>query len=141
MTEEQTFRNEILALIRACEGCVLATIGADGMPHLRAMSSNIEDDFEVWFATSASSRKMKDVAANPVAAVYYQKKDGWDNVVISGRAQEITDKSVKQKLWKDDWKQYWPDGPDSPDYGILQVATERVDYQDTTGMRTRTLKI
>jgi general stress protein 26 len=128
-------------LMKGCQACVLVTVGPEGEPRVRPMAMLPTEGPDVWFATSKSSRKMKDVAANPKVAVYFERKDDYSNVVVTGRAEEVTDEETKRKLWKDDWKTYWPDGPGSPDYALLKVTAQRIHYMDSKAYSVESIEL
>ena len=39
---------------------------------------------------------------------------------------------MKDELWEDDWARYWPDGAGDPDYVLIKVTPESVDFLDLT---------
>jgi general stress protein 26 len=128
-------------LMKGCQACVLVTVGPEGAPRVRPMAMLPTEDLDVWFATGKSSRKMQDVAVNPKVAVYFERKDDYSNVVVTGHAAEVTDEAIKSELWKEEWKAYWPDGPGSKDYAILKVTAQRIDYMDAKAFKVETVEL
>jgi pyridoxamine 5'-phosphate oxidase len=61
--------NEARASVRAPEATALATVGADGRPGLRMVLLQRFDEAGLVFHTNYASRKARDLAANPHAAL------------------------------------------------------------------------
>lgn len=85
--------------------CALITIDSTGMPQARTMNPfPPADGFEIWFATSRTSRKVKDIRHNPNVCVYWSDhvhSNGY--VSVNGIAEVIDDKQLliekKRAYW------------------------------------------
>ncbi len=86
--------------------CGLVTIDSTGQPQTRTMNPfPANNDFITWFATSRSSRKVREIRNNPKVSVYYANHlsaKGYVN--ISGRAEVIDDKELLKKMKRDYWE-------------------------------------
>ncbi|MHB9133847.1 MAG: pyridoxamine 5'-phosphate oxidase family protein [Armatimonadota bacterium] len=121
MTENKI--NEAVALLRACPVSYLATV-EDGGPSVRPMmTARVDDDGTVWYATGATSAKMRQVAQNPkvCVSVYQDLVD----VRVYGTAEIVGDPAVKAELWQDGWAQYFG-SKDDPSYGLIKITPTRV---------------
>ena len=111
--------------------CGLVTIDAAGLPQTRTMNPfPVKDDFVIWFATSRTSEKVKEIRNNPNVNVYFAdhgKAIGY--VSISGKAEVIDDKELLVKMKRD----YWEGIPDWKDVFVLikikPVSMEVIDYK------------
>jgi general stress protein 26 len=106
--------------------CGLVTVDSTGQPQTRTMNpfpSN--DQFITWFATSRSSRKVKEIRNNPRVSVYFANHSiakGYVN--ISGTAQVIDDKDLLMKMKRD----YWNSIPDWKDiFVLIKIVPERIE--------------
>jgi pyridoxine/pyridoxamine 5'-phosphate oxidase len=76
--------------------CGLVTIDSTGQPQVRTMNpfpANIE--FITWFATSRSSRKVKEIENNPKVCVYFANHSSAEGYInINGTAEVIDDKEL-----------------------------------------------
>lgn len=85
--------------------CALVTIDSTGQPQIRTMNPFPQnDDFITWFATSRSSRKVREIKNNPKVCVYYADHTvakGYVN--ITGTAEVIDDKDLLLKMKRDYW--------------------------------------
>jgi len=93
--------------------CGLVTIDSSGQPQIRTMNPfPVKDDFLIWFATSRTSRKVKEIKNNPKVCVYFANHlsaKGYVN--INGSASVIDDRELLIKMKRDYWNgiQGWQD--------------------------------
>ena len=73
----------------------LATASAEGVPHVSIVSSAVEDDV-VWVATYKSSRKGRNLAANPRAMIMWE---GDAEVYVDVDVELVDDAATKERLW------------------------------------------
>ena len=67
----------------------LATVDARGRPAVRAMDAEAPgEDMVVWLATNPSSRKVRQIRAEPQVALYYLDADGPGYVTLVGSASQ-----------------------------------------------------
>ena len=122
----------------------LTTIDESGKPYTRAMFNlrneeifptlskvfkDHNDDLLVYFSTNTSSSKVKHVRKNPNVAVYYcvaEPKD-FRGIMLGGVIEIITDQKIKENLWLDWWKTYYPKGVTDEDYTILCLLPKFVE--------------
>ena len=90
--------------------CALVTVDAEGQPQVRTMNPfPAGDQLITWFATSRTSRKVKEIKNNPKVCVYWAdhiSAKGYVN--ITGTAEIIDDKELLLKMKRD----YWSGIPD-----------------------------
>ncbi len=106
--------------------CGLVTIDSTGQPQVRTMNPfPANDDLVVWFATSRSSRKVRELKNNPKVAVYFSNHNtaiGYVN--ISGKAEVIDDKDLLKKMKRD----YWEGIPNWQDiFVLIKIIPERLE--------------
>jgi general stress protein 26 len=93
-------------MIKEIPFCGLVTIDSTGIPHLRTMNpfpANAE--FITWFATSRSSRKVREIKNNPRVCVYYADLTSAKGYVsITGIAEVVDDKNLLLKMKRDYWE-------------------------------------
>jgi general stress protein 26 len=86
--------------------CALVTVDSTGQPQVRTMNPfPPNDELVTWFATSRSSRKVREIRNNPRVCVYYaDHKAAKGYVSITGRAEVIDDKDLLVKMKRDYWQ-------------------------------------
>lgn len=92
-------------IIKGTSYCGLATVDAAGQPQMRTMNPfPVNDEFITWFATSRTSRKVKEIKNNPGVCVYYADHSSAKGYVsITGTAEVIDDKELLVKMKRDYW--------------------------------------
>ena len=84
---------EITAFINNSRNTTMATIGADGQPHLVAMWYAVIDG-ELWFETKAKSQKVVNLKRNPTITCLIEDGLTYDTlrgVAIEGQAEIVED--------------------------------------------------
>jgi len=80
---------------------VLATVDADGMPHVRWMSTLSLQEFPKLYAmTSPASRKLDHIRANPNVTWMFTTEGSSMVVNLSGKATVVTDQSAINRIWR-----------------------------------------
>ena len=104
-------------IIKETTYCALVTIDSTGQPQVRTMNPfPANDELITWFATSRTSRKVKEIKNNPKVCVYYANHmtaKGYVN--ITGTAEVIDDKELLLKMKRD----YWENIPDWQNIFVL----------------------
>ena len=47
-----------------------------------------------------------------------------------GTAEVVQDEQTKAEMWEDEWQQFFTKGKDDPEYCLLKVSAETVEYRD-----------
>jgi general stress protein 26 len=97
--------------------CGLVTIDSTGQPQVRTMNPfPANNEFITWFATSRSSRKVREIKNNPKVCVYFANHISAKGYVnITGTAEVIDDKELLKKMKRD----YWENIPNWQDIFVL----------------------
>jgi general stress protein 26 len=113
---------------------LLVTIAADGFPQSRPMTLVAHDDRTLWFPTSRGSRKVAQIETHREVTVLFADGDRYNYASFHGMASLDPDRDRARKLWRDEWQDDWPLGPEDPDYALLRVDGMRGYYlHGTTG--------
>lgn len=115
ISAQQAFSRDTLItaaheIIKATHYCALVTMDSTGQPQVRTMNPfPANDELITWFATSRTSRKVREIKSNPKVCVYYADHVAAKGYVsITGTAQVIDDKELLIKMKRD----YWSGIPD-----------------------------
>ncbi len=121
-------RRKLWNLIDSCETAVLISQGNDGFSHARIMERiKVNGLEEIWFATEAQERKLAEIAREPRVTVFYSHPNkSW--ACVYGIAEAVQEQSLKSRFWKDDWEQYWPEGPLSENYVLIRIVPVLGEY-------------
>jgi general stress protein 26 len=85
--------------------CGLVTIDSLGQPQIRTMNPfPVKNDFVIWFGTSRTSRKVREIKNNPNVSVYFANHltaKGYVN--INGSASVIDNRELLIQMKRDYW--------------------------------------
>ena len=119
----------------------LATSDGD-QPRVRPVSPIVEDDMSVWVATSAGSRKVKQIRQNPrISLAFVQHPRGEKAATVIGEAEIVRDLEQKKRVWglsPYDPSQHFPDGPESEDYCVLKINIKKIEWWEDFESGTKT---
>lgn len=120
----------IWKIIEKPQTAALATISAGGAPWVRYVTIRAESDFTLTFCTGRSTRKAKQLMANPdvhLTCGNLQPPDDSAYLQIVGRAEIRSDAATKLNYWQEGWRRYFT-GPDDPDYIMVFIRPSRIEY-------------
>jgi len=123
---KDTLRIAAREIIQGTTYCGLVTMDSTGQPQVRTMNPfPVNDDFITWFATSRSSRKVREIKDNPKVCVYYADHTSAKGyVTITGKAEVIDNKELLAKMKRD----YWESIPDwQNNFVLIKVIPETMD--------------
>lgn len=116
------------AVMAAARYCALITLDADGAPQARTMEPfPADDDFTVWMATNKSTRKVRELANDPRATLYYLDAQGGAYATLTGVARVITDGDEKARRWKPEWDEFYVEGNRGDDYVLVRFVPHRLE--------------
>jgi len=110
-------------IIKETTYCALVTIDSTGQPQTRTMNPfPPNNELITWFATSRTSRKVREIKSNPKVCVYYANHVSAKGYVsIAGIAEVIDDKELLVKMKRD----YWNGIPDWQNKFVLIKITPK----------------
>ncbi len=120
------------ATMRRKQYCLLTNAGAEGVSARVLQPFPPGPDLDVWFGTSASSRKVAELQSDARATLAYADDDKSACVVLMGRIDVVESLELRQRRFMSSWYAFWPDGPTSPDYVLLHFVPQRLEVWDAT---------
>jgi general stress protein 26 len=116
------------ATLDAADFCFLITQGEAGGISARLMQHVKPDaDLTLWFGTSITSRKVREVQSIRRATVTCQDPQRPAYAVLVGEVAIAEHVEQWRRYWRDDWRTFWPEGPSARDYVLLRFACERLE--------------
>ena len=109
------------------DGAYLATVGADGRPHVTWVGIGYGDG-SLWTATFRSSQKARNLRHQRAVALHWTENP--DHLVFArARARLVDDPTEGRRLWAAgvlpyDPSRYWA-SPDDPELLFVELALER----------------
>ncbi|MHB1457500.1 MAG: pyridoxamine 5'-phosphate oxidase family protein [Armatimonadota bacterium] len=133
-------------IIGRCMFPAFTTIDENGFPQSRAMMvSGLDDDYTVYYITSRTSAKCSQIAANPSVSTLWtnvvEPMFDWGSVLVKGTASVTDAKSLRDRFWIDQLSNFFPGGPNDPNFVIIVVKPVELDLADNTMMFPERLKL
>lgn len=130
--EKQKLEQRITAALDKHKFGSLATV-ENNKPKSRYMAI-FHDGLNVYLATDRKTHKVEELQHNSNISLLlgFDGKSSPEIVEIEGTASITKDDSLRNKLWNPEMKR-WFNGPDDPDYVILDIHASRIQYSDEKG--------
>ena len=93
-------------------------------PHLLTMYSEEKNPLTVYMTTNTSSEKIKEIAENGKACLYFCEAGSFHGILLQGIVEHVTDKEFRQKVWQKGWEIYYPKGDE--DYSVLRFVPAKL---------------
>ena len=127
-------REHLFELLRDFDTTMLVTVDNDGGLHARPMAvASLEPDGDTYLVTSIESPKVAEVEHYPQVTLTFQINDQY--AALRGRAAIVRDRKLIEKLWKEPWKVWFPEGKDDPTIALLRFDADSGEYWDNSGMQ------
>jgi len=125
---------QLASLIKDVEVAMFTTTGVDGRLYSRPLGTQeVEFDGDLWFATSADSPKIAEIALDPRVNVAYASPSKNSYVSVAGTARVVDDRAKIEELWSPAMKLFFPEGKDDPNLRLIHVRAESAEYWDGPG--------
>ncbi len=108
--------------------CFLVTAVAQKYPSARLVEPILDlDNFTFYIGTHPQSRKVEEIAGCPLVTLAFGNESENANLIIYGKAAVIEESSMKRRYWKNNWRLFFSEGPDSDDYCVIKVVAEKME--------------
>jgi general stress protein 26 len=107
----------------------LATVDAEGRPHVRFVRGRIDDDLTIRCPTSMDTGKVRQIGRDPRVALACGDTDSTrpgTYFEIKGQARISTDAADRRRVW-DKRQERWYSGPDDPDFGVVVIRPTLIE--------------
>lgn len=112
---KEEIKNYIESVIKNAGIANFLTINSDNMPEARALcnaansnNDKIGENFVLYFATGDYSPKVQQILKNKNTSIYYCSETS--NLSLFGESEIVSDKKIKDIVWQESWKDYYPNG-------------------------------
>ncbi|ANF95371.1 pyridoxamine 5'-phosphate oxidase family protein [Paenibacillus bovis] len=114
--------------------CAFGTV-ENNKPKVRYMAV-YNEGLNIHLATDRKTQKVDELEQNPNCYLLLGYEKGGNNEVIEIEATcaVSTNDELKQRVWKDEFKN-WFSGPDDPDYVVLDITPQTIEYTDKEGQK------
>lgn len=118
-----------LELVEKSSTLILGTVDENGYPNSKALFKMEHDGLKhFWFGTNTSSMHLQQIIRNPKASVYAVDFKNFMGLTLLGTIKILQDQKSKQRLWREGFEMYYPQGVTDPDYSVLHFSTKVARY-------------
>src|SRR5512142_828240 len=123
-----TDSRDFATLLSAYRTALLTTLGPAGHFHSRpmAMHQTVRGE-EIWFATSASAKKCKDLASDPRCALTFFDSEDGGTISLSGVGEIIRDKKLLQEPGNPSGARGSPAGKQQAEGALTRVIPQHAE--------------
>jgi general stress protein 26 len=124
-------REHLIGIMRDFDTAMLTSHSNGGL-HARPMAvAEVRDDGTIVFVTDVVSPKIGEIQADAKVFVLMQGKLKF--VALTGYARVVYDKPQIDKLWKESWKTWFPNGKEDPSIRLIEVMPVDSEFWDNSG--------
>jgi general stress protein 26 len=131
LARPETMLAAVRATMAEAPDCWVATPSADGGVNMRVVMpiprSAGEDEWTISIATSGASRKAGEIRRSGRATLGYFHPRSRAYVALMGRAELVEDRAEIRARWRDEWRLYFPGGPDDPHTTFVRLRADRIE--------------
>lgn len=126
-TKTKQLEEQIIQVLNANQVCSFATIDGN-KPKVRYMAL-FHEGLTIYLTTSKKTDKVDELKDNPQVHILvgFDGKSSHDILQIQATAKVSADNALREKLWKDDMKE-WFEGPHDPNYVVLDITPSYIEY-------------
>ncbi len=137
MTQDSTIEAllDVAKQIMSAAGCAsLITIDESGLPSSRPVRTFPSDAelTKITIPTDSNSRKTVQARSHSRVVLSYIDVPTRGYVTVIGNAVLNDRLEDKKAIWVDPFLAFWPDGPESKDYLLIDVTPERIELRSFT---------
>ena len=126
-------RKHLHDVVNDFDVAMLVTHTADRM-HARPMAiACLDDGIGAYLVSEKNSLKIEEISANPHALLTFQGARTFAS--MHGELIVLHDRQLIEKMWKEAWKAWFPDGKSDPNIALLKFTAQEGEYWDNAGMK------
>jgi len=123
---------KLVDLMHHFENAMLVTHDGTRLDARPMAIAKVEDDGSLWFVTDRQSSKVMEIKASTDVGVTMQDSNQF--VYLAADASVIDNRVMLEKLWKDSWRTWFPDGVEDPKIVLLHITPRTGEYWDKAGL-------
>lgn len=130
-TAEQALASAKRQIARSSYAFIVTNSDNEAAPDARLVEPIFDDQsFTFWVGTSPSSRKVKQVQANPQVTLAFSSTKDNSTLIVKATASIVDDVATRAKKWKPYWRLFFPEGPKADDYILIKLDAVELEVLD-----------
>ncbi len=119
-------------LLKEFDTAMFVTRADDGHMHARPMAiADFAEDGTIYLVTGIHSPKVAEVEDNAIVTLTFQSPKRYAS--LCGRVAVTQDKALIERMWKEAWKVWFPQGKTDPAISLLRFDAQDGEYWDNSG--------
>jgi general stress protein 26 len=132
--QAQDMNGRLLEQLERFETAMLCTRQSNGTMRARPMRiARMQHNGDLWFVTGLGSGKVEEVLHDPGVVATFQSKTRF--VSLSGRAEIVGDEELLESLWRDAWREWFPEGRADPRLALIHVRATEAEFWDESAKK------
>ena len=121
-------------LLKDFDTAMLITRRQEGHLHARPMAvAELRADADAYFVTSIESPKVAEIEADADVLLTFHSASQY--AAVYGRINVIEDRALIERLWREPWRVWYPQGKADPSIVLLRFDAEHGEFWDNAGAR------
>ena len=122
-------------IVKGFDTAMFVTQAANGRIHARPMAiADLPDDGDIWFITGDHTGKVYEIQEHQeVNLVFHDNRK--TSLSVSGTAQLVRDQAHVNRIWKDTFRTWFPQGKEDPSICLIRVKPAEAEFWDNSGGR------
>lgn len=119
---------EFVELLQSFDTAMLATRQPDGTLRARPMAvARAQTNGDLWFVTAIDG-KVEEAINDPDVLATFQTRDRY--LSVSGQAEVVGDQGLIDRVWRDEWRTWFPQGKEDPRLVLIHLRAREAEYWD-----------
>ena len=132
MTEQDLTQQDVVEKLRNTKLAMLTTALPDGTLLSHPMSiQGVSEDVDVWFFLALDGGQADALRGHPHVNLAVAEAGSW--LSVAGRARLVEDRTVIDQLWTESAREYFPQGAEDPNLGLLHLSSDSAQYWGMPG--------
>ena len=132
MTEQDLTQQDVVDKLRNTKLAMLTTALPDGTLLSHPMSiQGVSEDVDVWFFLALDGGQADALRGDPHVNLAVAEAGSW--LSVAGRARLVEDRALIEQLWTESALEYFPQGAENPNLGLLQLSGDSAQFWGMPG--------
>lgn len=110
--------------------CLLVTQSEGEFPAARVLQPVSDGSFVFRLGTSVASRKVRQLRSDPHCLLVFTEHAKGAEVICECVAEFVGDPVQRRRTFLPNFKAFWPDGPEDPDFCAIRFDTRAIEVWD-----------
>lgn len=127
-------KENLYDLLKEFDTAMFITCGAEHTMHARPMAvAELTADGNAYFVSGINSPKVAEIKEESHVTLTFQSSMQF--ATMRGTASVVRDQALVDRLWKEPWKVWFPQGKTDPNITMIKFTAHHGEYWDNAGLQ------